>query len=75
MPSLSKNLEDSLRRALNYASERKHEYATLEHLLLSLLDDSDAVAVLKACDVNMEALAGELAAESSGSSCASMSSS
>jgi ATP-dependent Clp protease ATP-binding subunit ClpA len=60
VPSLSKNLEDSLRRALNYASERKHEYATLEHLLLSLVDDSDAVAVLKACDVDMEALAGEL---------------
>ena len=60
MPSLSKNLEDSLRRALNYASERKHEYATLEHLLLSLVDDSDAVAVLKACDVDMEALSAEL---------------
>jgi ATP-dependent Clp protease ATP-binding subunit ClpA len=60
VPSLSKNLEDSLRRALNYASERKHEYATLEHLLLSLVDDSDAVAVLKACDVDMEALSAEL---------------
>jgi len=60
VPSLSKNLEASLRRALNYASERQHEYATLEHLLLSLLDDADAVAVLRACDVNMEALSKEL---------------
>ncbi|WP_416899830.1 MAG: ATP-dependent Clp protease ATP-binding subunit ClpA [Minwuia sp.] len=60
MPSLSKHLEETLRRALGYAGERQHEYATLEHLLLSLLDDPDAVAVLRACDVNLEALAKDL---------------
>ncbi len=33
---LSRNLEQTLHRALSFASERKHEYATLEHLLLGL---------------------------------------
>ena len=62
MPSLSKHLEDSLRRALNYAAERHHEFATLEHMLLSLLDDPDALSVLRACDVaNVDARAGLLA--------------
>ncbi|HVB68144.1 MAG TPA: Clp protease N-terminal domain-containing protein, partial [Acetobacteraceae bacterium] len=39
---LSRNLEQTLHRALSLASERKHEYATLEHLLLGLADDTDA---------------------------------
>lgn len=56
MPSFSKHLEDTLHRALKYASDRHHEYATLEHLLLSLLEDPDAVAVLRACDVDMAVL-------------------
>ncbi|WP_417517078.1 ATP-dependent Clp protease ATP-binding subunit ClpA [Minwuia sp.] len=60
MPSLSKHLEDSLRRALSYAGERHHEYATLEHLLLSLIEDPDAVAVMRACNVDLEALSSEL---------------
>jgi ATP-dependent Clp protease ATP-binding subunit ClpA len=51
---LSKTLEQTLHRALRLANERRHEYATLEHLLLSLLDDSDAAAVLKACGVDLE---------------------
>ena len=38
MASFSSSLEQALRRALQYANERSHEYATLEHLLLSLLD-------------------------------------
>ena len=42
MASFSTSLEQALRRALQYANERSHEYATLEHLLLSLIDDRDA---------------------------------
>ncbi len=57
---LSRELEQTLHRALALASERNHEYATLEHLLLSLTDDRDAVAVLKACGVESERLAGDL---------------
>jgi ATP-dependent Clp protease ATP-binding subunit ClpA len=56
MPSFSKNLEQSLHRALAAANERHHEYATLEHLLLSLLEDSDASAVMRACSVDVEVL-------------------
>ncbi|HEY1927521.1 MAG TPA: Clp protease N-terminal domain-containing protein, partial [Caulobacteraceae bacterium] len=56
MPSFSRNLEESLHRAVAYANQRKHEYATLEHLLLSLTDDADASAVMKACDVDLAAL-------------------
>ncbi len=56
MPAFSQSLETSLHRALEYANERKHEYATLEHLLLSLLDDRDAAGVLRACSVDVEAL-------------------
>ncbi len=57
---LSPNLEQTLHRALNYASERRHEYATLEHLLLALTEDDDAVAVFKACGVDLERLRREL---------------
>ncbi len=53
---LSANLEQTLHRALAYANERRHEYATLEHLLLSLTEDPDAVSVLRACGVDMERL-------------------
>jgi ATP-dependent Clp protease ATP-binding subunit ClpA len=53
---LSRNLEQSLHRALSLASERHHEYATLEHLLLALTEDQDAVAVLRACGVDLEKL-------------------
>ncbi len=52
MPSFSSHLEQTLHRALAEASKRRHEYATLEHLLLSLIDDPDASAVLKACNVD-----------------------
>ena len=38
-----------------YANQRKHEYATLEHLLLSLVDDEDAAGVMRACDVDLGA--------------------
>ncbi len=56
MPTFSRNLEQSLHRALATANERRHEYATLEHLLLSLLDDGDAAAVLRACSVDLDSL-------------------
>ena len=56
MPSFSRQLEESLHRAVAYANQRKHEYATLEHLLLSLIDDEDAAGVMRACDVELGAL-------------------
>jgi ATP-dependent Clp protease ATP-binding subunit ClpA len=56
MPSLSRSLEQALHRAIKLASDRHHEYATLEHLLLALMDDSDAGQVMKACNVDMDAL-------------------
>ena len=56
MPSFSKSLESALHRALEYANERKHEYATLEHLLLALVDDRDAVGVMRACNVDLDSL-------------------
>ncbi len=56
MPSFSRNLEETLHRAVAYANQRKHEYATLEHLLLSLTDDEDAAGVMSACDVDLAAL-------------------
>ncbi|WP_237476697.1 ATP-dependent Clp protease ATP-binding subunit ClpA [Lichenibacterium dinghuense] len=56
MPAFSRSLEQSLHRALALANDRHHEYATLEHLLLSLTDDTDAAAVLKACSVDVDVL-------------------
>ena len=56
MPSFSRQLEESLHRAVAYANQRKHEYATLEHLLLSLIDDEDATGVMNACEVELPAL-------------------
>ena len=47
-------------RALAYARQRKHQYATLEHLLLALIDDLDASAVMKACKVDLGALREKL---------------
>ena len=57
---LSRNLEASLHRALGLASERHHEYATLEHLLLSLTEDQEAIAVLRACNVDVDRLRTDL---------------
>lgn len=56
MPSLSRSLEQALHRAIKLASDRHHEYATLEHLLLALTDDTDAAQVMKACNVDIDAL-------------------
>jgi ATP-dependent Clp protease ATP-binding subunit ClpA len=57
---LSRNLEQTLHRSLSLASERRHEYATLEHLLLGLADDTDAATVLRACGVDLDKLRGDL---------------
>src|SRR6202012_2941950 len=56
MPTFARSLEQSLHRALALANERHHEYATLEHLLLSLVDDTDAAAVMRACSVELDSL-------------------
>jgi ATP-dependent Clp protease ATP-binding subunit ClpA len=56
VPSFSRHLEESLHRAVAFANQRKHEYATLEHLLLSLIDDEDSAGVMRACDVDLAAL-------------------
>ncbi len=57
---LSRNLEQTLHRALSLAAERRHEYATLEHLLLGLADDADAATVLRACGVDLDKLRADL---------------
>ncbi len=57
---LSRTLEQSLHKALALAQERHHEYATLEHLLLSLTEDQDAMAVLRACNVDLDRLRRDL---------------
>ncbi len=53
---LSRNLEKTLHRALSLATERHHEYATLEHLLLALVEDQDAMAVLRSCGISLQDL-------------------
>jgi Glyoxalase superfamily protein/Clp amino terminal domain, pathogenicity island component len=54
--AFSAELSSTLHQALAYASQRKHQYATLEHLLLALTDDVDASAVMEACKVDVGAL-------------------
>ena len=56
MPSFSNTLEQSIHAALALANARKHEFATLEHLLLSLVDEPDALQVMKACSVDVDEL-------------------
>ena len=56
MPTFSKSLEQALHNALSIANDRDHEYATLEHLLLALIDDADAAAVMRACSVDLDKL-------------------
>ena len=53
---LSDNLEKTIKRAISYAIDRQQEYVTLEHLLLALIDDKDALGVLNACDINIKNL-------------------
>ena len=60
MPSFSRGLEKALHQAMNLARQRAHEFATLEHLLLALTEDRDTLAVLTGCDVDVDALKGDL---------------
>ena len=60
MPSFSTSLEQAIHSALALANARSHEFATLEHLLLSLIDEPDAQKVLKACDVDISELRSSL---------------
>ena len=56
MARFAQNLEKSLHNALQHATDRAHEYATLEHLLLALVDDEDAGEVMTACGVDLAEL-------------------
>ena len=60
MPSFSTSLEQSIHGALALANARKHELATLEHLLLSLIDEPEAARVMQACSVNLDKLRKDL---------------
>ena len=60
MPGFSRDLEKTLHRALALANERRHEFVTLEHLLLSLTEDGDGVAVMRACGVEIDRLREQL---------------
>ena len=56
VPSFSTTLEQAIHSALALANSRRHELATLEHLLLALTSEPDAVRVMKACSVNLDEL-------------------
>lgn len=60
MASFSRNLDEALHRAIAIATERDHELATLEHLLLALTDDQDAAAVMRACNVDIDEIKRDL---------------
>ena len=60
MPGFSAKLEKTLHRALGLASEHRHEFATLEHLLLALTEDDDGIAVMNACNVSIDELRHDL---------------
>ncbi|EHH68810.1 ATP-dependent Clp protease ATP-binding subunit ClpA [Gluconobacter morbifer] len=57
---LSRTLEQTLHRALTFAGDRRHEYATLEHLLLALTEDVDALTVFRACGIDLDKLRSDL---------------
>ena len=61
MPSFARALEETLHNALGAASQRHHEYATLEHLLLALTDDEHAAQVMVACGVDLDELRNAVA--------------
>jgi ATP-dependent Clp protease ATP-binding subunit ClpA len=60
MPSFSKGLENSLHKALSIARDKKHEFSTLEHLLLAILEDKDATDVFKYCSIDIDILRDEI---------------
>ena len=53
---ITEDLEKTIKRAISYATDRQHQYATLEHFLLALIDDRDAIEVFKACKINLRNL-------------------
>ena len=57
---LSKDLEQTLNEAFRGARAKRHEFMTVEHLLLALLDNNDAILVLKACGADLGALRADL---------------
>ena len=57
---LSRNLEQTLHKALEEATKRGHEYATLEHLLFALTKDQDAMAVLRSCGIKLEEISEKI---------------
>ena len=61
MPSFAPALETTLHKALEAASSRRHEYATLEHLLVALIDDEHASKVMEACHVDLGELKSTVA--------------
>ncbi|MGT2513257.1 ATP-dependent Clp protease ATP-binding subunit ClpA [Sphingomonas panni] len=61
MPSFASALESTLHKALEAASSRRHEYATLEHLLFALTDDVDAAKVMTGCGVDLDELRATVA--------------
>ncbi|WP_304617798.1 Clp protease N-terminal domain-containing protein, partial [Paracoccus sp. (in: a-proteobacteria)] len=60
MPSFSTTLEQAIHQALALANEHRHELATLEHLLLALTEEPDAVKVMRACNVDLDELRSTL---------------
>jgi len=60
VPSFSSTLEQAIHAALALANERRHEFATLEHLLLALIEEPDAARVMQACSVNLDELRSTL---------------
>jgi ATP-dependent Clp protease ATP-binding subunit ClpA len=56
VPSFSNTLEQAIHAALALANARRHELATLEHLLLALIDEPDAAKVMRACNVDLDEL-------------------
>ncbi|MEV8466176.1 ATP-dependent Clp protease ATP-binding subunit ClpA [Fluviibacterium sp. DFM31] len=60
MPSFSNTLEQAIHAALAMANTRRHELATLEHLLLALIDEPNAAKVMQACGVDLDVLKSTL---------------
>lgn len=60
MPSFSSTLEQAIHAALALANERRHEFATLEHLLLALIEEPEAARVMRACGVELGQLRASL---------------
>ena len=60
MPSFTENLERALHKSISFANDRGHSYTTLEHLLLALIEDDDAISVFYACNVDIVRLRMDL---------------